>query len=83
MTDQDYAQAGFNKFMSRSVDQTPEVNLDSPVPAGNSTAFDRTQITGPVGDTFRIGNILFDGSAGRITMQDENGNDTLLIGTDV
>lgn len=79
--DQDYTAAGFDKFMSRSVDITPQANLDSPTPANNAVAFDRTQVTGMLGDTIQLGKININGSSGSITMSD--GTTTrLLIGND-
>lgn len=47
--------AGFDGFMSRSIDSTPALNLDSPVPFNNALPFDRTQVTGSLGDIFKIG----------------------------
>jgi len=77
----DLTDAGFDSFLSRSIDQTPQLNLDSPQPSNNAVAFDRTQITGALGDTLRIGRIYFDGSNGTIIMNDGT-NDVLLIGED-
>lgn len=78
-SDYDYNAAGFDGFMSRSVDQTPNLNLDSPVPSNNSVAFDRNQVSGPLGDTFRVGKINLNGGAGNITANDGQ-NDFLIIG---
>lgn len=75
----DLTDSGFDGFMSRSVDGSPAINLDSPTPPQNSVAFDRTQVTGPLGDSFVIGNITLDGSAGTIILNDGT-NDRLLIG---
>lgn len=77
----DYADAGFDGFLSRSVDATPELNLASQVPSNNAVAFDRTQVTGPLGDTLRLGRIYINGSNGTIIMNDGT-NDVLLIGED-
>lgn len=78
--DMDYNAAGFDNFMSRSIDQTPQINLDSPAPPNNAVAFDRTQTTGPLGDTFRVGNMLLDGVSGRISVFDDSGNEVVRIG---
>lgn len=76
-----YEQAGFDGFMSRSIDTTPQVTLDSPGPQSNSIAYDRTQISGLIGDTLRIGKIYLNGSQSNITLN--NGNeDFLLMGDD-
>lgn len=76
----DYQDSGFDNFMSRSIDNTPQINLDSASPPNNAIAFDRTQTTGPVGDSFRVGNITFNGSDGTITLNDGT-NDRLIIGS--
>lgn len=75
----DYSDSGFDNFMSRSVDQTPQINLDSAVPPNNSVAFDRNQISGPLGDTLRLGNIFINGADGNIIVSDGQ-NDRLLLG---
>lgn len=77
----DLTDAGFDGFLSRSVDDTARTNLDSPTNTSQQVAFDRNQITGALGDTFRIGRIYFDGSNGTIIMNDGQ-NDVLLIGQD-
>lgn len=77
----DYSTAGFDNFMSRSVDQTPQLNLDSSSPSNNAVAFDRTQVDGPLGDTLRLGRIYLNGADGNIIVNDTN-NDRLLIGED-
>lgn len=76
----DYTNSGFDKFLSRG--DTPNLGgpLDAQTP-NNSLPADRTQITGALGDTLRIGNILLDGASGRIIMNDGN-TDVLLIGED-
>lgn len=77
----DLTDAGFDSFLSRSVDQTPQLNLDSPQPFNNAVAFDRTQVTGALSDVLRLGRIYFDGANGTIIMNDGT-NDVLLIGED-
>lgn len=81
-SDQDYTAAGFDSFLSRSVDDLPQTNLDSKGPANNAMPFDRTQVSGALGDTVKIGNIFLDGANSRIIMNDGT-NDVLLIGEDV
>lgn len=78
----DYNSAGFDNFFSRSVEQSPQINLDSPSPPNNAVAFDRTQVTGPLGDTFRIGLISLNGADGNIIVNDSN-DDRLLLGEQV
>lgn len=78
----DLSDSGFDGFLTRSVENNPQVNLDSPSPPNNAIAFDRNQVTGALGDTLRLGNIFLDGSSSRIIMNDGT-NDVLLIGQDV
>lgn len=77
--DQDYTASGFDKFMSRSIDQTPQANLDSPTPPNKSVAFDQVQVSGLLGDTLAIGKINLNGADGTIILSDGS-NDRLLIG---
>jgi hypothetical protein len=64
----DYTDAGFDAFLSRSIDNLSQVNLDAQGPVSNSVAYDRTQVSGALGDTLRIGTILIDGVKGRISI---------------
>ncbi|CAB4176123.1 hypothetical protein UFOVP1522_12 [uncultured Caudovirales phage] len=75
----DYTTSGFDGFLSRSVDDLPQNNLDSAGPISNSVAFDRNQVSGSLGDTLRLGSIKINGSKGNIIMNDGQ-NDRLLIG---
>jgi hypothetical protein len=76
-SDGDYTAAGFDKFLTRA-DQTIGGNLDAVAP-NNAVAFDRTQVTGQLGDTLRIGNIHIDGISGRISIY-EGENEVVRIG---
>lgn len=78
----DYVAAGFDKLLSRG--DTPNLagSLDVQNTSNNAVPFDRTQMSGALGDTIRIGNILLDGANSRIIMNDGT-NDVLLIGSDV
>ena len=78
--DYDYIQAGFDGFLSRSIDDFTQVNLSSPGPQTTSIRYDSAQVTGPVGDTYRVGKIFFDGAKGRISIYDDNGNEVVRIG---
>lgn len=78
--DMDYNQSGFDNFMSRDIENNPQTNLDSPYPPNNAVAFDRTQVTGFQGDTFKVGPVRITNQG--IIMTDENGNDVLLMGND-
>lgn len=76
----DYTISGFDKFLSRGDTPNLSGSLDTQIP-NNAVPFDRTQVSGALGDTLRIGNILLDGANGRIIMNDGN-TDVLLIGED-
>lgn len=77
--DYNYESAGFDGFLSRSIDNLSQVTLDSPGPANNAVAYDRTQVTGFLGDTLQIGNIRLENT--RIVISDGS-NDFFLAGTD-
>lgn len=79
-SDQDYSTAGFDKFLSRGDVQDIQGQLDQQT-SNNAVAFDRTQVSGPLGDTLRIGKIFLDGSNGNIVANDGQ-NDFLIIGDD-
>lgn len=74
-----YEVAGFDGFLSRSIDNLAQVTLDSPGPVSNSLPYDRMQVTGSLGDTLQIGNIRLENT--RIVINDGS-NDFLLMGTD-
>lgn len=77
----DYTNAGFDKFFNRSVDASPQQNLDTPpAVASNAQRFDDYQVSGKVGDTFRVGNVYLDGAAGKISIYDDSGNEIARFG---
>lgn len=76
----DYSDAGFDGFLSRSVDNTSQNNLDSQGPITQSIRYDSQQVSGSMGDTFRVGKILIDGVKGRISGFDENGKEVVRLG---
>lgn len=76
----DYTTAGFDDFLSRSVDNVSQANLDSAGPRSTAVRFDGAQISGALGDTFRIGSIFLDGAKGRITILDDDGNTVVILG---
>jgi hypothetical protein len=75
----DYAKAGFDAFLSRSIDNLSQVNLNSQGPQSNSMAYDRSQVTGYIGDTLQIGKVHI--NRDNITLEDED-NTRLVIGED-
>lgn len=81
MADYDYEAAGFDGFLSRSIDSVSQINLDSPGPTSTAQAYDRTQVTGSLGDTLQIGNIFLDGASEAIELLDGR-NKPLLVGLD-
>lgn len=82
--DYNYSDAGFNTFMSRSIDQTSSgTTLANLLAAYNpfSTNMEQTQITGQLGQQINVGNITIDGVNSRISVFDSNGNEVVRIGT--
>lgn len=77
----DYHDAGFDSFLSRSIDDTPQQTLDSQGPTTTQIRYDSAGITGALGDSIRLGRIYLNGSSGTIVMNDGT-NDVLLIGED-
>ncbi len=77
--DYDYTQAGFDEFLSRSIDDNVQANLDSPAPPSNQIRYDSTQVSGMLGDTLRVGRIYINGAEENIILSDEQ-NERLLIG---
>lgn len=75
----DYKDAGFDDFLSRSIDDTPQANLDSTGPQTTQMRFDSSAVNGQLGDTLQIGSIRLNGSDGTIILSDGS-NDRLVIG---
>lgn len=75
-----YEDAGFDAFLSRSVDTTPQPTLDAPGPVTTHIPFDRGAVSGIFPDTIRIGSaIRLDGPAKNIVLSDGT-VDRLLLG---
>lgn len=53
----DYSDSGFDSFLSRSIDNLQQVNLDSQGPYSTATAYDRSQLSGAMGDIYKMGGI--------------------------
>lgn len=68
--DNDYTAAGFDGFLSRSIDNQSQVNLNSNFNPSNQLPFDRSQVTGQLGDTFRTGETFQSGSEGNYSVSD-------------
>lgn len=73
----DYTVAGLDGFLSRSIDSVGLGGFRSPT---NQIRFDSAQISGALGDAFRLRNILLEGKAGKITYFDDGGNSVLVEG---
>lgn len=67
-----YNDAGFDDFLSRSIDNLSQANLDSAGPVSTSFRYDSAQVSGSLGDVIRVGNILIDGKNKRIIVSDDN-----------
>lgn len=78
----DYTQAGFDSFLSRSIDSQGQNSLGVPLnQQSRAIAFDRSQVSGVFGDTARIGRINLEGANGAITV-DDGDNVFFLVGDD-
>ena len=62
-----YEDSGLDKFLSRSVDKLTTV-------PSSQIRFDSAQISGAIGDAFRMRNILMEGRVGKQTYFDDDGN---------
>lgn len=80
--DYSYIDAGFDGFLSRSIDDLVQTTLNSQGPQTTQLRFDNQAGSGSFGDTLRIGSISLNGVDGTITINDGN-NDFLLMGADV
>lgn len=82
----DYLSAGFGPFLTRSIDDIGEVNLDNATDMASVRGgsrelnYDQTQTTGSLGSIVQVGSIQIDGVKGRITIYDDDGNEAVWIG---
>lgn len=79
MAQYDYTDSGFDGFLSRSIDNLTQINLDSQGPVSTQMKFDSAQVSGMIGDTLQVGQVRI--NRDNITLSDEN-NTRLLIGRD-
>lgn len=71
----DYLSAGFDGFLSRSIDGITQFNLNSPGPISTQVRFDSAQTSGAIGDIVRVGQrVVIDGINGSLTFLDDQGN---------
>ena len=78
--DYDYTQAGFDSFLSRSIDNLSQVNLDSQGPRSTAIRYDSAQVSGMLGDSLQIGGVRINRT--NIIINDGS-NDFLLMGEDI
>jgi hypothetical protein len=81
MGDHDYTASGFDAFLSRSIDNVSQINLESQGPASTAIRYDSAQVSGSLGDTLQIGGVNLNGSDGNIELTKDR-NKPLLIGKD-
>lgn len=65
-----YEDSGFDSFLSRSIDDLQQVNLDSQGPYSTATAYDRSQLSGSMGDSFKMGGISMSARDSQMTLND-------------
>ncbi len=79
-----YANAGFDSFMNRSIDMYSATNLDSLMVNmpywQRQLPMDTVQSSGSLGDSITIGSIILDGVTGRISVEDQSGNEVVRLG---
>lgn len=86
----DYNSAGYNSYMSKSIDLTTQaqvtaqqvLTLNTPQQAmpNNNINYSSSQVSGALGDIIQVGNITIDGSIGRITIFDGSFTEVVRIG---
>lgn len=79
----DYLSAGFDQYLTRSIDGLIPFTLGNAEPRPNmqQIAFDRMQSTGSLGDKVMVGRFIrLDGTLGRIAIFDEQDNEIGRIG---
>lgn len=79
MDNYNYETAGFDGFLSRSVDTLVQSNLESTGPVSTAMRFDSAQVSGMLGDTLQIGGVRLENNA---IIVNDGQNDFLLIGDD-
>lgn len=82
-----YQDSGFNGFFRRSINSNAGVQVltNMASQAGGNYAskelnFDNIKVSGALGDILRVGKINLDGVKGRISVFDDDGNETTRLG---
>lgn len=70
--DYNYETAGFDSFLSRSIDGIPQTNLDSLGPISREVGYDRSQFSGSTSDTIRIGQTKVDASGVKVANEGQD-----------
>jgi hypothetical protein len=73
----DYTQAGFDNFLTRSIDNTGSTGTAA---TSRQLNFDSMQTSGSLGNLLKVGNITLDGIKGQIYATDDAGNIFFIIG---
>jgi hypothetical protein len=73
-----YIDAGFDAFLSRSIDNLSQANLDAQGPQSTAFRYDSAQVSGFLGDTLQVGNIFIDGKSKQIIVSDGTTNRIVL-----
>lgn len=79
--DYDYTSSGFDGFLSRSIDNLSQIDLDSQGPVSTAIRYDSAQTTGILGDTWRVGDIFLAGKQRAIEIGDSK-TKQILVGRD-
>lgn len=75
-----YEDAGFDKFLDRSIDSAGVSNLDNQPNPVRQMNYEQAQVSGSLGDRLQIGSIVIDGVGRRISIFDDNGREAVTIG---
>lgn len=70
VNDYNYQAAGFDGFLSRSIDDLPQATLDSGGPQTTALRYDSAQLSGAIGDKFMLGSIELSGKDNSMTLND-------------
>lgn len=76
----DYTKAGFNSFLTRSIESDTAPSLGASLVTTRRIEFDRQAVGSQLGDTYRIGLIQVNGRDGNIIVPDADGTPRILIG---
>lgn len=84
--DYNYQSAGFDGFLSRSIDNTPQVTLDTVGPDSTQIRFDSSQLSGYIGSALQTPDTTINAADGviikngKLTTYDDDGNQAMFNG---